>query len=60
MSNKVVKNNADKICLLIDVEVTSDRNVIQNEAERKLKYKTLVQKIRECFVIPVIIRTLAL
>jgi hypothetical protein len=48
MSNKVVKNNADKICLLIDLEVTSDRNVIQNEAERKLKYKTLVQKIREC------------
>jgi hypothetical protein len=46
----------DKICLLIDVAMPSDRNVIQNESENKLKYKNLSIEIQrmwnmKCFVI---------
>jgi hypothetical protein len=49
----------DKICLLVDVAIPSDRNVIQKESEKKLKYKTLSIEIQlmwnmKCFVIPVI------
>jgi hypothetical protein len=49
-----------KICLLIDVAIPSDRNVIQKESEKKLKYKNLSIEIQrmwkmKCFVIPVII-----
>jgi hypothetical protein len=35
----IVKNKKDKTCLLIDVAIPSDKNVIQKEAEKKLKYK---------------------
>jgi hypothetical protein len=47
----------DKICLLINVVIPSDRNVIQ-ESEKKLKYKNLSTEIprmwnMKCFVIPV-------
>jgi hypothetical protein len=50
----------DKICLLIDVAIPSDRNVIQKESEKKLKYNNLSMEIQrmwnmKCFVIPVII-----
>jgi hypothetical protein len=50
----------DKIFLLIDVAISSERNVIQKESENKLKYKNLSIEIRrmwnmKCFVIPVII-----
>jgi hypothetical protein len=50
----------DKICLLIDVAIPSNRNVIQKESENKLKYKNLSIEIQRkwnmnCFVIPVII-----
>jgi hypothetical protein len=34
-----VKNKKDKTCLLIDVAIPSDKNVIQKGAEKKLKYK---------------------
>jgi hypothetical protein len=45
---------------LIDVSVPLGRNVIQNEAENKLKYKSLSIKIhrmwnKKSFIIPVII-----
>jgi hypothetical protein len=45
---------------LIDVAISSDKNVIQKEAEKKLKYKNLSTEIQrmwnmKCFVIPVII-----
>jgi hypothetical protein len=50
----------DKIFLLIDVAIPSDRNVIQKASEKKLKYKNLSIEIQrmwnmKCFVIPVII-----
>jgi hypothetical protein len=37
----IVKNKKDRPCLLIDVAIPSDRNVIQKETEKKLKYKNL-------------------
>jgi hypothetical protein len=45
---------------LIDVGIPSDRNVIQKEPEKKLKYRNLSAEIQrmwniKCFVIPVII-----
>jgi hypothetical protein len=50
----------DKICLLIDVAIPSESNVIQKDSEKKLKYKNLSIEIRrmwnmKCFVLPVII-----
>jgi hypothetical protein len=35
----IIKNKKDKTCLLIDVAIPSDKNVIQKEAVKKLKYK---------------------
>jgi hypothetical protein len=45
---------------LLDVAIQSDRNVIQKETKKKLKYKNLSIEIQrmwnmKCFVIPVII-----
>jgi hypothetical protein len=45
---------------LTDVEISSDRNVIKKEAEKKLKYKNLNKEIQrmwnmKCFVTSVII-----
>jgi hypothetical protein len=37
----IIIKNKDKTCLLIDVAIPSDKNVIQKEAEKKLKYKNL-------------------
>jgi len=34
------------ICMLIDVAITGDRNVIKKEAERILKYKELITEIQ--------------
>jgi hypothetical protein len=34
----IIKNKKDKTCLFIDVAIPSDKNVIQKEAENKLKY----------------------
>jgi hypothetical protein len=36
----IIDKNKDRTCLLTD-EAISDRNVIQKEAENKLKYKSL-------------------
>jgi hypothetical protein len=56
----IIKNKKDKTCVLIDVAIPSDKNVIQKEAENKLKDKNLSIEIQrmwnmKCFVIPVII-----
>ena len=36
-----MKNIKEKICILGDVAVPADRNVVQEEAEKKVKYKSL-------------------
>jgi hypothetical protein len=57
---RAVVKNKDKTCLLIDVTIPSDKNVIQKEDEKILKYKNLSIEIQrmwnmKCCVIPVII-----
>jgi len=56
----IIKNKKGKTCTLIDVAIPADRNVVQNEAEKKLKYKSLCIEIQrkwnlKCTVVPVII-----
>jgi len=46
------------MCLLIDVAIPSDRNIIQKGTEKELKYKYLSMEIqrmqnKKCFVISV-------
>jgi hypothetical protein len=36
----IVKNKKGSVCLLIDVAIPSGGNVIQRQAEKKLKYKS--------------------
>ena len=56
----IIKNNKEKTCSLIDVAIPADRNVVQKEAGKKLKYMSLriemqrMWKLR-CTIIPVII-----
>jgi hypothetical protein len=42
----IVKNKNGRTCLLIDVAIPSDTNVIQKEAEKKIKYKNLSIEIQ--------------
>jgi len=54
-----IKNNQEKTCTLIDVATPADRNVVQKEVEKKLKYKSLcieIQRMRnlKCTIIPII------
>jgi len=56
----IIKNKKEKTCMLIDVGIPADRNVVQKEAEKKLKYKCLCIEIQrmwnlKCTIVPVII-----
>jgi len=56
----IIKNKKEKTCTLIDVAIPADRNVVQKEAENKLKYKSLCIEIQrmwnlKCTTVPVII-----
>ena len=56
----IIKNKKEKTCTLIDVAIPADRNVVQKEAEKKLKYKSLCKEIQrmwnlKCRIIPIII-----
>jgi len=56
----VIKNKKEKTRTLIDVAIPADRNVVQKEAEKKIKYKSLYIEIQrmwnlKCTIIPVII-----
>jgi len=56
----IIKNKKGKTCTLIEVAIPADRNVVQKEAEKKLKYKSLGTEIQRmwnliCTIIPVII-----
>jgi len=37
----IIKNKKEKTCTLIDVAIPADRNVVQKEVEKKLKFKSL-------------------
>ena len=56
----IIKNKKEKTCTLIDVAIPADRNVVQKEVEKKLKYKSLCIEILrmwnlKCTIVPVII-----
>jgi hypothetical protein len=56
----IIKNKKEKTCTLLDVAIPADRNVVQKEAEKKLKYKSLCIEIQrmwnlKCTIIPIII-----
>jgi hypothetical protein len=56
----IIKNKKEKTCTLIDVAIPADRNVVQKEAENKLKFESLGKEIKrmwnsKCTIIPVII-----
>ena len=42
----IIKNKKQKTCTLIDVAIPADRNVVQKEAEKKSKYKSLCIEIQ--------------
>jgi hypothetical protein len=57
-NNNNDNNNNNK---LIDVAIPADRNVVQKEAEKKLKYQGLCTEIQrmwnlKCTIIPIVIR----
>ena len=54
----IIKNKKEKTCTLIDVAVPADRNVVQKEEGKKLKYKSLCIEIKrmwnlKCTTIPI-------
>jgi len=56
----ITRDNKKGTCMLIDVAISGDRNVIKKEAEKILKYKDLTIEIQRMWnvktkVIPVII-----
>jgi len=56
----IIRDNEKRTCMLIDVAISRDRNVIKKEAEKILKYKHLTIEIQRVWniktkVIPVII-----
>jgi hypothetical protein len=56
----VIRGNEKGTCMLIDVAIPADRNVIPKEAEKILKYKDLTIEIQRLWnvktrMIPVII-----
>ena len=58
--DNIIGDNEKRTCMLIDVAISGDRNVIKKEAEIILKYKDLIIEIQRMWnvktkVIPVII-----
>jgi len=56
----IIRDNEKGTCVLIDVAISGDKNVIKKEVERILKYKDLTTEIQRMWnvktkVIPVII-----
>ena len=56
----IIKNKTEKTCTLIEVAIPADRNVVQREVEKKLKYKSLGIETQRMWslkstIIPVII-----
>jgi len=56
----IIKNKKEETCTLIDVAIPADRNAVQKEAEKKLKYNSLCIEIQrmwnlKCTIVPVII-----
>jgi len=42
----IIKNKKEKTCTLINAAIPADRNDVQKEVEKKLKYKSLCIEIQ--------------
>ena len=42
----IIRDNEKRTCMIIDVAIPGDRNVIKKEAEKILKYKDLTIEIQ--------------
>ena len=56
----IIKNKKVKTCILLDMAIPADRNVVQKVAEKKLKYKRLCIEIKrvwnlKCTITPTIV-----
>ena len=56
----IIINKKEKTCTLIDVAILAYRNVMQKEAEKMLKYKSMCIEIQrmwnlKCTIVPIII-----
>ena len=65
MANRpdVTINKKEKTCILIDVAIPADRNIMQKEVEKKLKYKSLCIEIQrmwnmKCTIISVTVEAI--
>ena len=47
----IIRDNEKGICVLIDVAVSGDRNVIKKEAEKTLKYKDPTTEIQRMWIV---------
>jgi len=61
----IIRDNEKGTCMLIDVAISGDRNLIKKEAEKIIKYKDLTIEIQRMWnvktkVIPVIIGAMGL
>jgi hypothetical protein len=61
MSNRpvIIKNKKEKTCILMDVAIPANRNVMQKEAESKIQHKSVFIEIQHmwnmtCMIIPII------
>ena len=59
-SDIIIRDNEQRTCILIDVAISADSNIIKKEAEKMLKYKDLIIEIQRMLnvkiaMIPVII-----
>jgi hypothetical protein len=55
----IIRDNEKRTCMLVDIAISGDRNVIKKEAEKILKYRNLTIEIQRMWhvkttVIPVI------
>ena len=54
----IIQNKKEKTCTLIEVAIPAERNFVQKEKEKKLKYKSLCIEIHrmwnlKCTIVPV-------
>jgi hypothetical protein len=47
----IIRDNEKGACMLIDVAIPGDRNVIKKEAEKILKYKDLITEIQRTWTV---------
>jgi len=56
----IIRDNEKGTCMLVDIAISGDRNVIKKETEKILKYEDLIMEIQRMWnvktiVIPVIV-----